>query len=91
MTYTNVIQLNIFLISKNHYIECVSDQFGIIKASESIGGIVLYHFISRKNNAIPIKFSQILAYTSHELILESKINDLKRVSKYIPEPALKLI
>jgi hypothetical protein len=73
-----------FLISKYHYFECKSDQYGIIETSEYIDGITSYHFKLRKYNIIQMTLLESLVYRISLPIIHSKMKDLKQLIKYIP-------
>lgn len=75
-----------FLISAYHYFECSTENHTTIKVSTFIGGLVMFHFPLRKGNTSSIKLPRKQLYTQKIPIMNSKMEDLKRLQPYIHSP-----
>ncbi|KAG8325986.1 hypothetical protein J6590_053359 [Homalodisca vitripennis] len=60
---------------------------GTVKGSETINGLVSSTFPLMKPNVVHITYPSERAYNGKNLINEKKIEDIKKVQKYIPEEA----
>ncbi|KAG8266852.1 hypothetical protein J6590_062987 [Homalodisca vitripennis] len=71
-------------ISELYYLEMNE---GTVKGSERINGLVSSTFPLMKPNVVHIPYPSERAHNGKNLINEKKIEDIKKVQKYIPEEA----